>query len=294
VAKKGLGRGLDVLIGSAAALEGQRLEEIGVDEIKPNSRQPRKYFDEDSIEQMARSIEAFGVVQPVVVRPTGAAYELIAGERRWRAARKAGLDKIPAVIRESTETSSLEMALIENIHRADLNGIEEAEAFQQLLEDFGITHEELSRRVGKSRTSISNSLRLLQLPLPVREAVVDGRITTGHARALLAWQDNPQQQALVLERICAEALSVRQAEDLARTDPVKTPKGDDPPREAKAKVPLPEEVQREAEKISDMLGARVKVTMGKRKGRVVIEFQDIDDLKRISSVLDARYGSDEA
>lgn len=294
MAKKGLGRGLDVLIGSAAALEGQRLEEIGVDEIKPNSRQPRKYFDEDSIEQMARSIEAFGVVQPVVVRPTGAAYELIAGERRWRAARKAGLDKIPAVIRESTETSSLEMALIENIHRADLNGIEEAEAFQQLLEDFGITHEELSRRVGKSRTSISNSLRLLQLPLPVREAVVDGRITTGHARALLAWQDNPQQQALVLERICAEALSVRQAEDLARTDPVKTPKGDDPPREAKAKVPLPEEVQREAEKISDMLGARVKVTMGKRKGRVVIEFQDIDDLKRISSVLDARYGSDEA
>ena len=294
MAKKGLGRGLDVLIGSAAALEGQRLEEIGVDEIKPNSRQPRKYFDEDSIEQMARSIEAFGVVQPVVVRPTGAAYELIAGERRWRAARKAGLDKIPAVIRESTETSSLEMALIENIHRADLNGIEEAEAFQQLLEDFGITHEELSRRVGKSRTSISNSLRLLQLPPPVREAVVDGRITTGHARALLAWQDNPQQQALVLERICAEALSVRQAEDLARTDPVKTPKGDDPPREAKAKVPLPEEVQREAEKISDMLGARVKVTMGKRKGRVVIEFQDIDDLKRISSVLDARYGSDEA
>lgn len=294
MAKKGLGRGLDVLIGSAAVLEGQRLEEIGVDEIKPNSRQPRKYFDEDSIEQMARSIEAFGVVQPVVVRPTGAAYELIAGERRWRAARKAGLDKIPAVIRESTETSSLEMALIENIHRADLNGIEEAEAFQQLLEDFGITHEELSRRVGKSRTSISNSLRLLQLPLPVREAVVDGRITTGHARALLAWQDNPQQQALVLERICAEALSVRQAEDLARTDPVKTPKGDDPPREAKAKVPLPEEVQREAEKISDMLGARVKVTMGKRKGRVVIEFQDIDDLKRISSVLDARYGSDEA
>ena len=292
MAKTGLGRGLDVLIGSAAALEGQRLEEISVSEIKPNSRQPRKNFDEDSIEQMARSIEAFGVVQPVVVRPTGAAYELIAGERRWRAAQKAGLDKIPAVIRESTETSSLEMALIENIHRADLNGIEEAEAFQQLLEDFGITHEELSKRVGKSRASISNSLRLLQLPPVVREAVVDGRISTGHARALLAWQENPDEQTLLLEKICTEALSVRQTEDLARRGPT-TPGPEESPKALKAKVPVPEEVQKEAEKISDMLGARVKVTMGKRKGRVVIEFQDIDDLKRISSVLDARYGSDE-
>lgn len=282
MARKGLGRGLDVLIGSAAAVEGQRLEEINVSEIRPNGRQPRKSFDDESIEQMARSIESFGVVQPVVVRPVGAGYELIAGERRWRAAQRAGLDKIPAVIRESTETSSLEMALIENLHRSDLNGIEEAEAYQQLLEDFGITHEELSQRIGRSRAAISNSLRLLQLPLKMQKALIEGQISTGHARALLAWQDRAEEQELILGRVLAEALSVRQTEDLARAWTAPAP--GEQPRAPRERPPLPEEVQLEVMKIAEILGTRVKGSLGKRKGRLVIEFHDVEDLKRISSI----------
>ena len=162
-----------MLISSAAAAEGNRLEDIPVGEIKPNPRQPRKKFDSESIDEMTSSIKTFGVVQPIIVRPVGNSYEIIAGERRWRAAREAGLETIPAVIRQSTETDSLEVALIENLHRSDLNGIEEASAYQQLLDDFAITHEELSKRVGKSRATITNTLRLLQLPPRVQKEVMD-------------------------------------------------------------------------------------------------------------------------
>lgn len=276
-----------MLIGSAATVEGQRLEEIPVKEIRPNPRQPRKRFDDESIQQMARSIETFGVVQPVVVRTVGTDFELVAGERRWRAAREAGLERIPAIVKQTTETDSLEMALIENLHRSDLNSIEEANAFQQLLDDFAITHEELSRRVGKSRAAISNTIRLLQLPARIQKEIVDGRISTGHARALLALQDRPELQGEVCSRIIEQGLSVRQAEELcglgaeARLEPEKAP-AEEPGRAARSAVePLPREVQLMVDGISEYLDARVKGSMGKRKGKVVIEFRGVGDLRRI-------------
>ncbi|MBU1670477.1 MAG: ParB/RepB/Spo0J family partition protein [Actinobacteria bacterium] len=282
MAKKGLGKGLDVLIGSAASAEGSRLEEIPVAEIEPNPRQPRRTFDEGSIEQMARSIEVFGVVQPVVVRPHGTEYELIAGERRWRAAKAAGLEKIPAVIRHSTETDSLEMALIENLHRQDLNGIEEANAYQQLLDDFGITHEELSRKVGRSRTAITNSLRLLGLPARIQREVVDGSITAGHARTLLALQEDPEGQDNLCTRIIEEGLSVRQVEQLvAGGVPGAAP--ETATIHHRARREPPPEAQRLFDRLAEMLDTRVKGSVGKRKGRLVIEFRDFADLERIFS-----------
>lgn len=286
MAKRGLGRGLDVLIGSAAEKEGRRLEEIPVEEIRPNPRQPRKRFDPEAIEEMARSIKAFGVVQPVVVRPVGTEYELIAGERRWRATRAAGLEKIPALVRETSETDSLEMALIENLHRDDLNGIEEATAYQQLLEDFGITHEELSARVGKSRAAITNTIRLLQLPPRIQKRVMDGGITTGHARALLALQDEPELQERLAGRIAKEGLSVRQAEEFARSM-----KDEGEPRAGRAKTPLPDEALGLFKEVEELLDTRVKGSIGKRKGRMVIEFRGLDDLRRICMAI-VRAGAD--
>lgn len=265
-----------MLIGSAATMEGQRLEEIPVKDVRPNPRQPRRKFDRESLEQMARSIEAFGVVQPIVVRTVGTDYELVAGERRWRAAQEAGLEKIPAIIKQTTETDSLEMALIENLHRSDLNGIEEATAYQQLLDDFAITHEELSRRMGKSRTTISNTIRLLQLPAHIQKELIDGRISTGHARALLALQEQPEQQDRMCARIIEEGLSVRQAEGLSGPGEV-----EEKQRVPREKPALPEEVIGIFSNLAEILDARVKGSVGKRKGKLIIEFRDIDDLRRI-------------
>lgn len=279
MAKRGLGKGLDVLIGSAAAAEGNRLEDIPVKDIRPNPRQPRKKFDKDALDEMTKSIEIFGVVQPIIVRPVGTEYELIAGERRWRAAQEAGMDKVPAVIRQSTETDSLEMALIENLHRADLNGIEEANAYQQLLEDFGITHEELSRRVGRSRATVTNTLRLLQLPPRIQREVMDDRISTGHARALLAFQEDPSRQDAICSRIVAEGLSVREVEELSQD---KTATVEVATKETAApRTPPPEEALEMFSRLQEALETRVKGSLGKRKGRMVIEFRNMADLRRI-------------
>lgn len=288
MAKRGLGRGLDALIGSAAAAEGHRLDEVPVGDIRPNPRQPRKNFDDEAISQMALSIASFGVVQPVIVRPVGTEYELIAGERRWRAAREAGLERIPAIIKESSETDALEMALIENLHREDLNGIEEANAYQQLLDDFGITHEELSRRVGKSRVTITNTIRLLQLPTSIQKAVVEGVLSTGHARALLALQGDQGAQELIAARIGERGLSVRQAEEMVRAALAGGPA---PSRE---RPPLPQEALEVFGRLGEVLEARVKGAVGKRKGKIVIEFRNMDDLKRIFSLITgAREAGDE-
>jgi ParB family chromosome partitioning protein len=270
---------LDVLIGSVASKEGQRLEEIPVKEIRPNPRQPRKRFDQESLEGMARSIEAFGVVQPVIVRHVGTEYELIAGERRWRAAEEAGLEKIPAVIRDSTETDSLEMALIENLHRADLNGIEEATAYQQLLDDFAITHEELSRRIGKSRTAITNTIRLLNLPPHIQRELIEEKITGGHARALLQLQDQPELQDKLCSLIIREGLSVRQAEAMAGS--TKMEEVPPPPTTSREKMEVPEEALAIFRRLEELLETRVRGSLGKRKGKLVIEFQNMSDLERI-------------
>ena len=287
--KRGLGKGLDVLISSAAAAEGNRLEDIPVKDIKPNPRQPRKKFDSESIDEMTRSIQTFGVVQPIIVRPVGASYELVAGERRWRAAQEAGLEVIPAVVRQTTETDSLEVALIENLHRTDLNGLEEATAYQQLLDDFAITHEELSKRVGKSRATITNTLRLLQLPPRVQKELMDGRITTGHARALLAFQEQPNKQDTICSRVISEGLSVRQVEEMAGEGEESKPEE----HAHRQKTPPPQEALDMFSKLQEVLETRVRGSVGKRKGRVVIEFRNMNDLRRIFEAIAGESGLDE-
>ncbi len=290
MARRGLGKGLDVLIGSAAATEGNRLEDIPVGDIRPNPRQPRKKIDREALDEMVRSVETFGVVQPVIVRPVGTEYELIAGERRWRAAREAGLETVPAVVRQSTETDSLEMALIENLHRADLNGIEEANAYQQLLEDFAITHEELSKKVGRSRAAVTNTLRLLQLPARIQKEVMEERISTGHARALLAFQENPSRQDSLCSRIIAEGLSVRQVEELSQEG--RTVQEESPAAGSAQRAQPPEEALEMFARLQEALETRVKGSVGKRRGRVVIEFRNMQDLRRIFQLIVPGAGQD--
>ncbi|MDD5747530.1 MAG: ParB/RepB/Spo0J family partition protein [Actinomycetota bacterium] len=283
MARKGLGKGLDAIIGSAANTEGQRLLEVPVADIKPNPGQPRTRFDRESIEGMARSIKAFGVLQPVILRPVGTEYELIAGERRWLAAKEAGLERIPAIVRESSETGSLEIALIENIHRDGLNGIEQAHAYQRLLDDFGITHEELSGRLGKSRVSISNTMRLLKLPLEVQDYIMNGEITEGHARAILQVEGDEARKNLA-RRVVKEGLSVRETEIYAgKLENAALDAG----AEKRKKGTVPVEVSSILRRLEEILDTRVRASFGKKKGRVIVEVKDIGDLKRIADIVES-------
>ncbi len=216
----GLGKGLGALIPAGVEIDadgggGNGLEELPVETIRPNRFQPRDHFDEEALGALADSIREVGVLQPVLVRPVEDGYELIAGERRWRAARRVGLQRIPALVRETDDAAALEHALVENLHRDDLNPLEEAAAYQQLIEDFGLTHEEVASQVGKSRASITNSLRLLQLPPTIQKLVHEGRLSMGHARALLGTPDRAFQEQLA-QRAVADDLSVRAVEDAIR------------------------------------------------------------------------------
>lgn len=282
MAKRGLGKGLGALISSSATSEQPRYEMIPVDSISPSPLQPRKKFKEESLEELAASLKEHGVVQPVIVRPSGAGYELLVGERRWRAAQLAGLKSIPAVIREAEPSECLQVALVENLHRDDLNGIEEATAYRQLMEEFGLTQEEISQKVGKSRSAVANALRLLQLPVEVQASVVAEEITTGHARALLALQGDPYQTTL-LQRIIEEGLSVRETEELVR----RRLSGGETKATRKEK---PRQLQQYAELISASLQAKVKVIQGKRKGKIVIEFKGEIDLMRLLSEIGIETG----
>ncbi|HYH28738.1 MAG TPA: ParB/RepB/Spo0J family partition protein [Actinomycetota bacterium] len=271
----GLGRGLSALIPGAE--EGGLLE-IPVGAISPNPRQPRERFDEAALDSLAMSIREVGVLQPIVVRRQAEGYELVAGERRWRAARKAGLATIPAVIRETEDTDTLREALIENIHRENLSPLETAAAFQELLDDLGVTQEQLAERLGFSRPHIANTIRLLQLAAPVQRLVNENRIQAGHARALLSLPDESLQEQVAL-RIVAEDLSVRQVEQLvkgyAEGKPA-TPPGKRPPRPQDPRAIQAQEV------LADALSAPVKVELGRRKGRIVIEFGNAEDMDRIA------------
>jgi ParB family chromosome partitioning protein len=278
MAKRALGKGLSALIDSASGAEEARYEVIPVDSISPNRLQPRKRFSEEGLQELVASLKEHGVIQPVVVRPAGVGYELIAGERRWRAAKAAGLATIPAIVRESEDERSLETALIENLHREDLNCIEAANAYAQLLEDFGMTHEEMSRRLGKSRTTITNTLRLLQLPVEIQATVMAGEMSEGHARTLLGLGENPVQHVLA-ERIIEEGLSVRETEEAVRKILAGEQKKSGPGRAAPRHL---EEVER---LLAATLKARVMVVEGKRRGRMVIEFRDEEDLERILSAI---------
>ena len=272
----GLGRGLSSLIPGATEEGG--LLEVPVSAITANPRQPRIEFPEETLAALARSIREVGVLQPIVVRRRNGSYELVAGERRVRAARLAGLATIPAIIRESDDTESLRTALIENIHREDLSPLELAAAFQELLDELDVTQDEVAERLGYSRAHVANTIRLLSLPGDVQRLLVDGKIQAGHARALLALPDDEAKSAVAL-RVAAEGLSVRQVEDLVRKyEPQEA--AATRTRGGRGSDPVVTEVE---EILSEQLATRVQVMLGKRKGKIVVEFGSKEDLDRIVS-----------
>jgi ParB family chromosome partitioning protein len=265
------------------------MEELPTSSVVPNPRQPRQTFDDETISDLAASIRQVGILQPVVVRPAGdGTYQLVVGERRWRAARRAGLALIPALIIETDEQGSLERALVENVHRQDLNAVEEAAAYQQLIDEAGLTHEDLAERLGLSRPTVTNALRLLDLPPSVQRLVVDGRLSAGHGRALLGLAGHPLLER-VAQRVAAEAMSVRKTEEVVRGYRLNIPQ--DTPGTPRAR---PASLDDMGEALSEALNTRVRVTMGKRKGHVVIECGSRDDLQRICDGLLRRPDGPEA
>ena len=262
---------------------GAQFAEIPVGDISPNPRQPRQEFDEQDMAELVHSVREIGVLQPIVVRrkPEGTGFELVMGERRWRATQEAGLETVPAIIRETTDDDLLRDALLENLHRSQLNPIEEAAAYQQLLEDFGATHEELADRIGRSRPQVSNTIRLLKLPPLVQRRVAAGVLSAGHARALLGLPDAPAMERLA-QRIVAEGLSVRATEEavVLFQDP-----GDPKKPAAPRNTARHERLDYLATSLADRLDTNVKITLGARKGRVSIEFASVDDLNRIMDVI---------
>jgi ParB family chromosome partitioning protein len=256
--------------------------DVEVGAIEPNPQQPRTVFDEEALTELAHSIREFGLLQPVVVRETGSGrYQLVMGERRWRAARRAGLDRIPAIVRRTDDDVLLRDALLENIHRVQLNPLEEAAAYEQLLAEFGVTHAELADRLGRSRPVVTNTIRLLKLPVTVQRRVAAGVLSAGHARALLGL-DDPGRQEDLATRIVAEGMSVRATEEavllMRRTEAA-------PPRPARRKPPVDPAVHDVAERLSNTFDTRVRVEMGQRKGRIVVEFGSAEDLQRIAEMM---------
>jgi ParB family chromosome partitioning protein len=267
-----------------APVPGARFAEIPVAAIVPNPKQPRQVFDEDALEELKTSIQEVGFLQPIVVRQLGAEqYELVMGERRWRAAQAVGSESIPAIIRDTRDDAMLRDALLENIHRANLNPLEEAAAYQQLLEEFGATHEELARRIGRSRPQISNTIRLLNLPPQVQRRVAAGVLSAGHARALLALEAADAQENLA-HRIVAEGLSVRATEESVSLALAEGPAAKAAPAKRRAKPHAPALTDL-ADRLSDRFDTRVKVDIGRSKGKITIEFATVDDLERIVGII---------
>ncbi len=289
----GLGKGLGALIPVADVPDdsGNIYRELRLADVVPNQYQPRDYFDEEALDALTASVRELGVLQPILVRAkAGGGYELIAGERRWRAAQRAGLETIPAIVREVDDLSSLAQAVVENIHRQDLNPLEEAAAYQQLLEDFGLTHEELGMRMGKSRAVITNTLRLLQLPARVQRYVANSELSAGHARAILGCEGAEAQEDAAA-RVLDEDLSVRATEALIREMTQTEPSADDVHGGDQVDdEPSPGSVRPAAfleleELMAERLSTRVRIQTGSRKGRITIDFADLDDLERIYRVV---------
>ena len=284
--RSGLGRGLSSLIPADFSADSGVYREIDIKEIVPNRYQPREHFDEETLVSLSRSITEIGVIQPIVVRELeDGQYELIAGERRWRAAKRANLSAIPAIIRTSDDLSSLETAVVENLHRQDLNPLEEAAAYQQLVEEFGLTQDDVAQRVGRSRSAVANTLRLLHLPPMVQRLLIEGQLSAGHARALLATPDRSEQERLATQ-IVEEGLTVRQIEEMLREEDATEPAGEDesPAKQIIPKVPDAGVLELE-ELLAVRLDTRVAVKLGKGPGKLVVDFADVDDLERIYRII---------
>jgi ParB family chromosome partitioning protein len=290
--RSGLGKGLSSLIPADLESDGAVYRDVAVSDIEPNRFQPREHFDEETLAALAASITQVGVIQPIVVREIDeGSYELIAGERRWRAAKRAGLPSIPALVRGADDLASLETAVVENLHRQDLNALEEAAAYLQLIEDFELTQEQVATRVGRSRSAVANTIRLLQLPPSVQRLLIEGQLSAGHARALLATPDRAVQETIAA-RVVDEGLTVRQIEELLRPDAEEPTAGgdDDEPSSTPTPAASPGLVAEPGvleleELLAARLETRVQVKLGKGPGRVVIDFADLDDLERIYRVI---------
>ena len=293
--QSGLGRGLGSLIPTTEQLQESdaQLRELPVGQIEPNTYQPRAFFDDDALAGLAASIEAVGVLQPILVREVSPQkFELIAGERRWRAAQRAGLESIPAIVRPAEDVRSLEQALVENLHREDLSVLEEAAAYQQLSEEFGLTQEEVAGRVGRSRSTVANTVRLLQLSDTIQRLLADGRITAGHGRALLGSSDPAFQEALA-RTIVAENLTVREVEERVRRR--EAPTTPEPLTGTVRPTPQlrPAALLELEEQLSGLLDTRVQISTGAKRGRLTVEFANLEDLERIYRIiLDGREDLD--
>lgn len=270
--KRGLGKGLGALIPEIVK-EEENVLEVPVNEIRMNKNQPRKHFDEKKLEELADSIKQHGILQPVILRKKQTGYELVAGERRWRAAQKAGVEKVPAIIKELSDMDVMEIALIENLQREDLNPLEEAEAYKKLIEEFGMTQEELSKRVGKSRSQIANTVRLLNLDEEIKKLITEEKLTAGHARALLAIEDKKERLKLA-KKISEENMSVRQIEEAVKKD-------ENRKRKNRKKEDINPAFIDISEKLQTTLGTRVRIKGTERRGKIEIEFYSEDELERI-------------
>ncbi len=289
--QSGLGRGLGALIPSGVTDDPEAIfQTVAISSIHANKYQPREHFDEETLDSLTNSVRELGVLQPLLVRRDGQGYELIAGERRWRAAKRAGLQDVPVIVRDADDKASLEQALVENLHRQDLNALEEAAAYQQLADDFELTQAKIAKRVGKSRSAVANTLRLLTLPTAIQRFVSDGRLSAGHARALLGLNTEAEQLA-VAERIVSEDLTVRDAERILKGEPapVTDPAPDAGEQKPQARstagttrAPAVLELER---LLSERLDTSVGVSMGTKKGKISIDYADLDDLERIYRII---------
>lgn len=278
IKKTGLGKGLGALIPENEEKIENAITEIKLTDIEPNDKQPRKEFDDTALSDLSESIKEHGVVQPIIVRKLGNGYQIIAGERRWRASRLAGLKTIPAIVKDCTNLEVMELALIENLQREDLNSIEEAQAYKSLIEEYEMTQEDIAKKIGKSRPTIANSLRLLQLPSGIKDMIASGKISQGHARALLAIEGE-KKQLEIAEKIIEQQLNVRQIEKLAKT-------------EKKREKPLEKEdlflveIKQLEERLKEALGTKVTIQHKKDKGKIEIEYYSNEELDRIIEIME--------
>ena len=287
--RRGLGRGLSALISTGESVGGLRFEEVPVSAIQPNTHQPRRSFGEAGIKELAASIREVGILQPLVIRATESGFELIAGERRLRAAKEAGIDRVPVLIRQAAESESMELALVENLQREDLNPLETAAAYQALMDSFGFTKEQLAQRLGKSRTAVTNTLRLTRLPASIRALILEGELTEGHARALLPLEEE-ERMLQVAERIMSQKLSVRRTEEIVREE-LAGPKSQ-PVQEQTPQTGVKDEYGEVSRQIQEALGLPAKVKASRKGGKIEIRFRSEDELDGIIALLIAQSVSE--